>query len=169
MDRGMENLIKKAKAHDPDAFTGLMDQQMPGFYKVARAILQNDDDAADAIQDTLLTCWEKMDTLRENRFFKTWATKILINHCYGILRRKKSVAYVEELPELSAEPENFDMEWKEALSYLQEEYRIIVILYYAQGFKTKEIASLLRIPDGTVRTRLSRARKLLKDYYQKEE
>lgn len=67
-----ESLIQRAKLRDPDAFAKLMDQHMQGMYKTARAILQNDEDAADAIQDTILTCWEKLAGLKEERYFKTW-------------------------------------------------------------------------------------------------
>lgn len=160
----MECLIKKAKLGDKDAFTELMMSQMPGMYRVARAILMNDEDAADAISETILTCFEKLGTLKESRYFKTWMTKILMNKCYGIIRANKRMVYVEELPEQSSEGDMNSLEWKEAMNALDEKYRIVLILYYAQGFQTKEIAKILKIPDSTVRTRLSRGRQQLAEY-----
>ena len=80
----IEELIKKAKGRDPDAFTRLMQFYMEDMYRVAIAILMNDEDVADAIQDTILTCWEKIDTLREDKYFRTWMTRILINKSYDI-------------------------------------------------------------------------------------
>ena len=72
-------LIDQAKGRDPDAFAELMQLYMQDMYRVALAILMNDEDAADAIQDTILACWEKIHTLRKREFFKTWLTRILIN------------------------------------------------------------------------------------------
>lgn len=77
----MENLIKKARQHDADAFTELMMEQMQTMYKTARAILDNEEDAADAISDTILACWEKLGQLRENKYFRTWMIRILVNKC----------------------------------------------------------------------------------------
>ncbi|MBO4291076.1 MAG: sigma-70 family RNA polymerase sigma factor [Lachnospiraceae bacterium] len=164
LDLRMDSLIRLAKERDADAFTALMDAQTAGMYKVARAILQNDEDAADAIGDTILVCWEKLETLKENRYFKTWLTRILINHCYEILRSRSRFSGAEEIPEISGR-DDYRIEWKEALSTLTEEYREVIVLYYSQGFRTKEIARILGIPQATVRTRLSRAREHLAEYY----
>lgn len=169
MEKELERLVRKAKRHDPDAFTELMESQKYVFYKTARAILSNDEDATDAIQETILTCWEKLDGLKEDRFFRTWVTRILINKCYDILRTSQKVIYMEDYPEIPIWEEENPAEWKEMLSVLEEDYRLVVTLYYAQGFKTKEIASILGIPDSTVRTRLSRAREQLKKVYSEVE
>ena len=64
-------LIRKAKAKDPDAFSSLIYFYMKDLYRVAISILMNDEDAADAIQDTILGCWEKLYTLKEEKYFKT--------------------------------------------------------------------------------------------------
>lgn len=74
-----EQLIKKARQREPDAFVQLMQLHMKNMYKVSLAILMNDEDAADAIQDTILACWEKIHTLRQMQYFHTWLTRILIN------------------------------------------------------------------------------------------
>lgn len=161
----IDRLVCLARERDPDAFTLLMDGQIQGMYKIAKSILQNDEDSADAIQETILTCWEKLDTLKENRYFKTWMTRILINYCYAILKQNSKRVYMEELPEIPTEFDSQEFEWQEALSVLNENYKLIVTLYYAQGFKTKEIAKILDIPDNTVRTRLARARAQLEKYY----
>ena len=80
----MNLLIKKARGHDKAAFQQLMEEQMQSLYKVAKAILKNEEDVADAMQDTVLTCWEKIDTLKKDKYFKTWLIRILINHCNAI-------------------------------------------------------------------------------------
>ncbi len=78
---------KYLKEKDPDAFTKLMQFYMKDMYRVASAILMNDEDASDAIQDTILACWEKIHTLSQTSYFRTWMTRILIRKCYDI--RKK--------------------------------------------------------------------------------
>ncbi len=160
-----EILIQKAKMKNSDAFTELMRSQMQSMYRTAKAILMNDEDVSDAIQDTLLICWEKLDELRENQYFKSWMTKILVNNCYGIIRRNRRITYTNELPENICEESVSNIEWKEALSSIDEKYRIVLILYYSEGFRTKEIAKILGITDSTVRTRLFRGREQLAEYY----
>ena len=82
----MDGLVRKARKRDKEAFGQLIRQHTPGMYKVAKAILKNDEDAADAIQETALTCWEKLGILKKDKYFKTWMTRILINHCNQIYR-----------------------------------------------------------------------------------
>lgn len=160
-----EILIQKAKKGNPDAFTELMKLQMQTMYRTAKAILMNDEDVSDAIQDTLLICWEKLNELKSDRYFKSWMTKILVNNCYGIIRSNRRITYTDELPESVIEDNACNLEWREALSAIDEKYRIALILFYSEGFRTKEIAKILGITDSAVRTRLSRGREQLKEYY----
>lgn len=163
----MRNLIQKAKDRNPDAFTTLMQQHMKDMYRVAIAILMNDEDAADAIQETILACWERIGTLRESRYFKTWLTRILINNCYDIRRKRETFAPMEEYEPPAAE-DSYNLELKEALAALDEIYRIPMLLYYRQGWKTKEIAELLHVSTSTIQTRLARGREKLAVYYRKQ-
>ena len=77
----MIQLVKRSISGDADAFLELMEKNSLAMYKVARGILDNDEDAADAIQDTILTCFEKIHTLKNPEYFKTWMIRILINEC----------------------------------------------------------------------------------------
>ena len=154
------NFIKRAQKKDADAFTKLMQSHMQAMYKTARAMLKNDEDAADAISDTILACWEKMEQLKKPEFFKTWMTRILINQCHDILRQRKRVYPVEEMEEISVSSQEYEnIEWLETMQGLDEKYRLVMILYYVNGLKTTEISSVLHIPVSTVRTRLARGRK----------
>lgn len=162
----MKELIQKAKLHDKQAFTELMQLCMQDLYKTAIAILMNEEDAADAIQDTLLSCWEKLSTLKKEQYFKTWLTRILINHCYRIRRKNRqelqlTCETVQE--ECIREPSDF----KELLSVLDEKYRVPMYLYYGQEYRIAEIAKLLRMPQSTIQTRLQRGREQLADHYNK--
>lgn len=85
----LELLIRKAKKHNKEAFQTLMLQYGSDLYKVAKAILRNDEDVSDAMQETALTCWEKIHTLKKDHLFKTWLIRILINHCNAIYRQRK--------------------------------------------------------------------------------
>ena len=158
----MDKLIKRALRRDADAFTELMQSQMQNMYKTARSILYNDEDIADAISETILTCWEKMWQLKEESFFRTWMTRILINKCNDILRKQKNLSLVEEIPDIPSYDVKFaNAEWKEALDSLNEKYRLVLVLYYVEGFKTGEISRILSMPESTVRSRLARGRQQL--------
>ncbi len=170
----MENLIKRAKAGDPDAFTELMQSHMQAMYKTARAILHNEEDCADAISETILICWQKLSQLKVNAFFKTWMIRILINECNDIIRTNRNLTFLEEIPEPEVEATEItkvqrNLEFQEALSTLDEKYRLIIVLYYVDGLKVKEIGQLLKMEESTIRTRLARGRKLLADYYDPQE
>ena len=78
----MENLVKKAKSGDSGAFAQLIRMNTQSMYKVAWAYLKNDEDVADAIQETILKCYEKLSTLKKDSYFKTWMIRIL--KCFGI-------------------------------------------------------------------------------------
>lgn len=157
-------LISKAKKRDADAFIELMELHTQDMYKVALAILMNDQDVADAIQDTILACWEKMYTLRINQYFKTWLIRILINKCYDIRDYRKSTVELEEW-EAASEADQYNWELKEAMKSLDEKYRLPIIMFYWQGYSAKEIAKILNVPEETVRTRLKRGRKKLSAHY----
>ena len=160
-------LVNKAQRQDKDAFTELMQRYMKDMYRTAIAILLKEEDAADAIQDTILTCWEKLDTLKKPEYFKTWMTRILINHCYDILRSNSVYQNMEDYEEPSKQDE-YNVELKEAYASVEERYRLPMELYYSQGFKIREIAEILSLPQNTVKTRLARGRKQLEEYYRED-
>lgn len=162
-----EHLLKKAKTGDPDAFCRLMDTQMQSMYKIARSYLKNDEDAADAIQDAILSCYENLPCLKKNSYFKTWLTRILINKCNDILHRKKRLLCTDTLPDTPVYEEDFvNAEWNQLLAPLDEKYRLILLLYYMEGFSTRDISEILNLKVSTVKTRLQRARQILaKEYH----
>ncbi len=162
----MNQLVRKARKHDKAAFQQLMEQQGKSMYKIAKAILKNDEDAADAMQETALTCWEKIDTLRKDRYFQTWLTRILINNCNAIYRQRARTQPEAFVPETWFHEEGYaNAEWENFLNCLDAKYRSIIMLYYVQGFKTREIAEILEVNESTVRGRLATARKKLEDQY----
>ena len=163
----MEGLVRNAMKQHKASFTQLIDAHLQAMYKTAYAMLANDQDVADAIQDAILACWEKIGQLEEPKYFKTWMTRILINKCNDILRAKKKFVLVETIPEVSAPDQAFaSLEWGEIMNVLSQKEQIVVTLYYSEGFKTTEIARMLDITETAVRNRLARARdKIAARYY----
>ena len=165
----MEELVRKAKQKDPDAFTELMRMHMQSLYKVARAYLSSDEDAADAVQETILTCYEKLPLLKHDKYFKTWMTKILMRKCCDILKRQKVIDFNGNIIEQGVCNKSFDeLEWKEVIQLLDEKYRLIMVLYYVEGFQTGEIAQILEMNENTVRTRLKRGKEQMQDVFLKK-
>lgn len=161
-----KELVLKAKKHDKDAFTALIQQYKLSMYKAAKAILKNEEDIADAMQDTILDCWEKIHTLRKPEFFKTWLMRILINNCNAIYNQKSRVVLDNEIIlEGTAESDYENVEWQDMMNCLNEKQRIVVELYYVEQFKVREIAEILQIGQSAVKGRLQSARKSLEAYY----
>ena len=159
-------LVIQAKKHDKEAFVKLIKDNQASMYKAAIAILQNDEDAADAIQETILICWEKIGFLRHAGYFKTWLMSILIHQCYAIYNQKKRMITAENFPDIEDCAEEYgEIEWQEMLRYLNKKQRIVVELYYGQQFKVREIAEALQIGQSAVKSRLQSARKALEKYY----
>ena len=166
----LEHLVTKAQQGDGRAFVRLIEMNKQSMYKVARSYFTNDEDIADAIQDTLETCYRSISHLAEAQYFRTWLTRILINKCIDILRKNKREHPVSEFPEYgesSMELNNY--EFNELMNSLDEKYRTILLLYYGEGFKISEIAQLLDMEENTVKTRLSRGRSKFRELWTVQE
>ena len=135
-----KKLVLQAKKHDKEAFVKLVENYQVSMYKTAIAILQNDEDAADAIQETILKCYEKLSTLKKDSYFKTWMIRILINNCNEMLRHKGRVFPTMEMEEGIFEESGYvDCEWKEILASLEEKYQVVMLLYYSKSLSVKEM------------------------------
>ena len=139
------------------------------MYHVAKTLLYNDADCADAIQETIVKAFTKLHTLKSDAYAKTWLTRILINECYAIMRREKKIVSLEDynMEEPATEQEDYS-DLYEAVSRLPEDARLSVTLYYVEGYSVKEIAKLLDVTDSTVKNRLARARAKLKNELRQE-
>lgn len=128
------------------------------LYRVARTILRSDADCEDAVQEALLRAWSKLGSLREEQYFETWLTRILINECRMLIRRRPPTL---EIPESLPAPESNVSSLLDALHALPEKYRIPIELHCIEGCSVRKVARTLRLPEGTVKWRLSRGRALL--------
>ena len=154
------------------------------LYSTAKTILYSDQDCADAIQDTIVKAFSKIDTLKNDKYARTWLVRILINECYSILRKSSKLVSLEEMndkgesggsmkmcggADKEAEKEADYAELYRAVNSLKEELRLPVILYYIEDFNIREIAQILDITEGAVQKRLARARGKLRMNLQESE
>ncbi|MDE6748970.1 MAG: sigma-70 family RNA polymerase sigma factor [Lachnospiraceae bacterium] len=138
------------------------------LYHISKSILQSDADCEDAVQEAIATAFAKLHTLKQEQYAKTWLTRILINECYNILRKQKKLVPLSDYePEQEYETEDYSELYK-ALLRLKKEYRLTIVLYYLEGYSVKEIARIMRAGEGTVKSRMSRGRKLLKSILEEE-
>ena len=132
------------------------------MYRVSKTILYRDEDCADAIQNAILKAFDKLDTLKNEKYFVTWLMRILMNECYQMLRNRHEEVSYEEYME-NEESTYSNSEVYEALMELEDIYRIPFVLHYIEGYSTKEIAKILDISMSNVKIRLQRARIKLQD------
>ncbi|MDK0563528.1 sigma-70 family RNA polymerase sigma factor [Clostridium perfringens] len=158
-------MVSQAKKGDKDAFLSLIDENRLSIYRVARGILNNKEDIEDAIQNTIIKSYEKIGTLKKDEFFKSWIIRILINECNLILRRNKKTIFLDKLENEESYSDDYgNIELTSVVNSLSEDLRITTVLYYFEDMSTKEISEMLNIAEGTVRSRLARAREKLRDF-----
>ncbi len=135
------------------------------LYRVAKSILHNDEDCADAIQNGILKAFEKLGTLRNEKYFKTWLTRIVINECYQVIRNAKKHVALDEYPEWDAESVCMVEEEAQVMSelvQLDEKYRIPIVLHEIEGYSAKEIGKILDLSETNVRNRIFRGKAVLR-------
>ncbi len=145
---------------DKQGFTEQVLEAEDTLYRVAWSILRNEADCQDAVQEAVLRAWAKLDSLREPRYFRTWLIRILIRECYRLRRDGARILPLEAAPEIEAREEDGAL-WRE-IQALPEPLRLPVLLHYVEGYGVAEVGALLRIPTGTVKSRLSKARSVLR-------
>lgn len=167
----MEELVAKAKKKDEKAFDELILLNQKEMYLIAKAKLKNEDDIADVMQETILLCYKNLKKLKDNKFFKTWLIKILINECNKIYKkRKRNNISIEEkgidnylkIDDVSIDFISFDS----LIKNLKNDEQLIITLYYYSQYSTKEISKILKINEGTIRSKISRAKMKLRNEYE---
>ena len=139
------------------------------LYRMSATILYRPCDREDAIQECIYKALRKRESLRDDEAMQSWVIRILINECYSILRRAKWERPEERLPEPPPLPApDADPEVFRILFSLDRKLRLPMVLRYVEGYPVAEIAKILRIPSGTVKSRLARARERMKKELTKE-
>lgn len=136
------------------------------MYGICKAILIYEKDCSDVIQEALLKAYSKLHTLREDRYFKTWLFRILINQCNTMRKRERRYVSVEsEYLNSFPDTEQNYTELYMCIDQLAEKQRQVIILHYINGYSIEEISEFLELSPGTVKSRLHRARQELKSTY----
>ena len=137
--------------------------------RLACSILKEQHEAEDAVQDAIVLAWQKLDTLKNDTAFRMWMMRIIINTCHSMQRKSKRYVLKDsvELPLLNEDSARDEL-W-ESVCALEERLRVPIVLHYYEGFSIVEIARIEHRPAGTIATRMSRARKILRDELNKKE
>lgn len=147
---------------DKEAFARQVTAMQGGLYRVAASYLRGEADRLDAISEAIMRAWEKRGTLRDERLFGTWLTRILIRECVNIQRRQRRDIPMDTMPE-RAQEEGEDMSpLREALDRLPQRQRTMVVLHYMEDYDVREIARIMGTTKSAVCAGLSRARDTLR-------
>ncbi len=170
----MDELIEEAKNGNKEAFTSLIMEIENDLYKIAKTRISNEADIDDVIQETMIEAYRNIRKLREPKKFKKWVITILVNKCNRIYKRKykKDVSIDEYDLDKYIVSNNYkniddDLNFYSLLKQLKYEERIVIILYYMEQYSIKDIKEILKMNENTVRTHLFRARKKIKENYEK--
>lgn len=132
------------------------------MYRVSTTLLRQMCDREDAVQSAIEKAWRQQKKLRDDGAMQAWVMRILVNECYALLRKTKKEVPSDTLPEREtaedARPDIYRL-----FTGLDEKYRLIMVLHYVEGYQVQEIARMLRLPQGTVKSRLHRGRLKLRE------
>lgn len=176
------DLVRRAVARDPDAVRSLMRKYNRRLFRVARSILRNDTDAEEVLQDSYLRAFAHLGEFRGEAALSTWLSRIVINEALGRLRRLQApTVSLDALPASVADiivfPSNARQDDPErtmaqreilqlverAIDNLPDTFRTVLVARQIEGMSVEETAELLSIKPETVKTRLFRARELLRE------
>ncbi|WP_455191640.1 RNA polymerase sigma factor [Eubacterium ramulus] len=131
------------------------------MYVLAYSILKNQADAQDAVSECIVRAFENRTSLRERTSARSWLMKILINVSRSAITKRQKVVLFADPEQYEQEPETAEDHLWSVILELPENVRVVMVLYYYEGFSVREISTLLDIPEGTTKTRLSSGRKQL--------
>ncbi len=167
------DLIKQAQKNDEMAFCALIERYEKRIYNIAYKFLRNEHDAQDAAQDAIIKMYTNIRKFSFQSAFSTWMYRVTANTCLDMLRKKKPDTDLDEFERFAVSKDgNPDRDTinrelgeniKAAIRMLPEKYIPIIVLKDMEGLKYEEIAAILNISVGTVKSRISRAREKLRD------
>ena len=164
----MRDLVELARRGDRDAFAALASGSIDRLYAVARRILQDHYGAQDAVQSALFSAWRDLPSLRDVERFEPWLHRLLVRACYEEARRVR--AFRSSIRTISVEPAVADPaalladrdELEHAFQLLNVEQRTVVVLHFYLGLPLTDVADVLAVPEGTARSRLHYALRILR-------
>lgn len=164
------NLVNKAKRNDYEAFCKLIEIIKNDLYLIAKTRLKNEEDIADVIQETIITCYNNIKFLRKETSFKPWTIKVLINKCNKMYKNPNNINISIEsnsINEYLGTTENNDekLNFEDLIKDLSSDEKLILTLYYYSRYTTKEISKITKIKENTIKSKISRAKeKIYKKY-----
>lgn len=163
-------LVKMAMSGNKGAFERLLILHSDRLYRTAYLYVGNREDALDIVQETACKAMMAIGQLRNEAYFLTWLTRILINASYEVLKKKKREQVVDMDEKLLCEQVNHEerIDLVMALGLLKEKHRTAIILFYYHDLPINEVASVMNIPENTVKTYLRRGKKRLKDILERK-
>lgn len=165
----MEMILSQTQDDARERFAAAVTAHRRAMYRAARALLSCDADAEDAVSEAILRVWQAFGRLRDEKALKSWLIKITVNCAYEHHRRGAHVTYTDDLEPLAGGAEDkHDFTLWDAVCALPEDYRVATVLFYYEDMTTAEIAKTLGVREGTVRSRLSRARNRLRTLLEEE-
>jgi RNA polymerase sigma-70 factor (ECF subfamily) len=166
-----EDLVRRYLSGDRGAFSTLVERHERRVYNLALRMTGREEDARDAAQDAFLTVLRKLSSFRGEAAFTTWLHRVTVNACYDLLRKRQRQPMLERgggpddlpSPEPSPAPDHADavdlsIDVQRALREVPEDFRAVMILHDVQDLGQDEVATILGIPVGTVKSRLHRGR-----------
>lgn len=174
MDTGEVELLAAAQRGDDEAFGKLVRPFIDPAYRLALRMLNDAAEAEDAVQDALYNAWRALPRFRGEAKFSTWLYRIVWRQCVDRSRRVKPLALDEDMVQIDQrhdpagrfETAETRSEIEQALRRLSMPYRTVLTLFYIEDLPIKEIAEIVGLPVGTVKTHLHRARKELRKQLQ---
>lgn len=181
-------LVNKAVKGDNSAFEALMEKHMGIIYNIALRMTANQDDAEDMTQEIMIKIFRSLGSFKGNSKFSTWIYRVAVNTCLDELKKKKNKKHLSLDAEISGDDGENQIEIKDdspspeklaeqnelrdlvaaAVKLLSDEHRAVIVLRDIRGMSYSEIAGILGCSDGTVKSRISRARAQLKMILEKE-
>ena len=151
-----------------EEFTSRVLAMQDTLYRIATTILPQLCDREDAVQSAIERALRRRASLRDDRALEKWLSRILINECYTLLRRRRYEVPTEQLPERETAPDAHPELYRH-FTALEKRYRLPMLLYYVVGYTLAETAQILHLPRGTVKSRLHRGRLILRRAIEPEE
>ena len=164
-----KQLIKRAKTGQRSAQQAIYDKFAPKMLSVCRQYIKDIQFAEDVMVNGFVKVFKGLDTFENRGSFEGWIRKIMVRQCISYLRKRQFVVYDDEMlaaNAMSAQTEGsiMDVEYLQTLiDTLPEGYKMVFVLYAIEGYKHHEIAKMLEISEGTSKSQLFKARKLLQE------
>ncbi len=162
-----EDLVRRCREGDRSAFGVLVERHQRRIYNLALRMTGREEDARDATQDAFLTALRKLSSFRGEAAFSTWLHRVAVNACYDLLRKRARAPLLDRVPDQEppgppapdhAGPTDLAIDVQRALLEVPKDFRAVMILHDVQDLPHEEIAAILGIPVGTVKSRLHRGR-----------